>query len=353
MVGGAINRDPTFDITKAFLMYFVICGHLQAANIISAPQVPLPSWYGAMVVGVSMPCFFAISGFFAHKTFEECDWVKIIARSLSFVWPIISFGVVFGLCSAIHTSRLSMILKQPLWLWGSLWFLRTLVIVYIITAAVFAISRRCVARLFMFAFVYFGLVFLPHGFPCYIYLKDVMHMFPYFLFGVFALHVFLARENRKLAVACGMFFMAVALTEGRVTENGMGFYWVDSHWRTMLCTTKGVVCFIGRTAMGIAGTISLIWLFRGILKIMPSLAKLQCFGTTTLGVYVIHQWILARIGQCGGVFPLSSSWRWSVGLIVFIACHVFVTVVNSIPAVKVALFVNEKWIKQFLLPSKG
>lgn len=61
MVGGVINRDPTFDITKAFLMYFVICGHLQAANIISAPQVPLPSWYGAMVVGVSMPCFLRLA----------------------------------------------------------------------------------------------------------------------------------------------------------------------------------------------------------------------------------------------------------------------------------------------------
>lgn len=279
--------------------------------------------------------------------------MKIIARSLSFVWPIISFGVVFGLCSAIHTSRLSMILKQPLLLFGSLWFLRTLVIIYTTVAVVFAISSRCAARFVMFAIVYFCLVFLPHGFPCYTWLKDVMHMFPYFLFGVFYLHVSLVRNNWKLAVACGVFFMVVVLTEGRITENGMGFYYVDSHWRAMLCTAKGIVCFVGRTAMGIAGTISLIWLFRLILKVMPSLAKLSCLGTTTLGVYAIHQWILARIGSCGGVFPLSSSYRWSVGLIAFIACHVFVTFVNSTPVAKFALFGDEKWIKQFLLRRKG
>lgn len=42
-------RDSLFDIIKALLMYFVICGHLQAANIIAAPAVPLPSWYGAIL----------------------------------------------------------------------------------------------------------------------------------------------------------------------------------------------------------------------------------------------------------------------------------------------------------------
>ena len=98
------SRELYFDLAKAVLMFFVINGHLPAANII-APDAQLPSWLRAIVVGVSMPCFFAISGMFAAKTLELQDWPKIFSRLSSFLWPMLSFGVVFGLWSALRMKQ--------------------------------------------------------------------------------------------------------------------------------------------------------------------------------------------------------------------------------------------------------
>lgn len=293
-------RELYFDFVKAFLMFFVICGgHLETAGIIEATP-PLPSWYFGLVTGASMPCFFAISGMFAAKTFEAQDWAKIMARLSSLSWPILSFGILFGLYSAIRLKECSAVVMMPIELWHSLWFLRTLVIVYFVSALVFALSRNRSVRLALFAALYAGLVFLPSRTPHYGWLKDVMHMLPYFVFGIFVLRRLLEQDAWMVAVVCGLFFLVVAFSEGSVRENGMAFYWVDSHWRQMIFTRHGLLCFFGRTAMGISGTVALLWLFRWLLSKLPGLAKLAPLGTTTLGVYTMHQWLLARVGNALG-----------------------------------------------------
>ena len=120
----------------------------------------LPSWLRAIVVGVSMPCFFAISGMFAAKTLELQEWPKIFSRLSSFLWPMLSFGVVFGLWSALRMKQWSIVLMSPFSLWCSLWFLRTLVIIYLGSAVLFGLARTRFAKCYLFAFVYAVLVFL-------------------------------------------------------------------------------------------------------------------------------------------------------------------------------------------------
>ena len=242
---------------------------------------------------------------------------------------------------------------SPFSLWCSLWFLRTLVIIYLGSAVLFGLARTRFAKCYLFAFVYAVLVFLPRTTPCYGWLKDVMHMLPYYVFGIFALRMMMERDTRKIVLVCGLFFLAVAFSEGSVHDNGMGFYWVDSYWREMLLTKRGLVCFFGRTLMGIAGIVALLWLFRWSQNKMPMLNKLAPFGVTTLGVYVMHQWLLARIGAIGGVFPLSNNWRWVAALAVFLLCHFVVVVIKRFSIARFAFFGDEKMLADGLRRLSG
>lgn len=335
------SRELYIDVVKVVLMFFVINGHLPASNIIS-PEAELPSWLRSIIVGVSMPCFFAISGMFAVKTLESQDWPMIVSRLATLLWPMFSFGVVFGLWSALRMKQLLMVLMSPFSLWSSLWFLRTLMMIYLVSAVVFGLVRTRLARFLMFAFVYAVLVFLPQNVPCYGWLKDVMHMLPYYVFGIFSLRQMLEQDAWKIVFVCGIFFLIVAFSEGSVRDNGMGFYWVDSYWREMLLTRRGLVCFVGRTLMGIAGTVALLWFFRWFLNKMPMLNALAPIGVTTLGVYTMHQWMLARIGAMGEMFPLSNSWRWIITLVVFLFCHFVVVVVKRFSLTRFVFFGDER-----------
>lgn len=341
------DRNPLFDIVKGFLMYFVIRGHLAAAGIVSTPTSLPPAWIGAMIVGASMPCFFAISGLFSRRTLDACDGPKIGARIAGFLWPVFSFGIVFGCFDAACGRGCGSIVSTPFFLLRSLWFLRTLAIVYLISAVTFSLARSVKGRLCLFAIVYAALVFLPRSFPGYRYWKDVMHMIPYFVFGLFLLGKSLAPERFRLAVAACALFFAVAFLGGQITENGMGFYWVSSHWRTMLLTRRGAICFFGRTIVGIAGTISLLWLFRLLLSRVRWLRILAPLGTTTLGVYVMHQWLLARIGaHFHPPFPLPNGWKWCVAAVVLLVCHALVVIILQIRFTQVFFLGDERMLRR-------
>ncbi len=343
------KRDPVFDVVKAFLMYFVIRGHLVATGIVSPPNSPPPSWIGAMVVGASMPCFFAISGFFAAKAFESRDWPKLFSRIVLILWPIVSFGLVFGSLLVFRGQSFHTLLTMPQSLFRSLWFLRTLAIVNVISAAVFLLSNSRRGRLVLFAIIYAFLVFLPQAFLGYRYWKSVMHMLPYFIFGIFFLRICLESKAFWWAFAASAFFLVVVFTEGSIQDNGMGFYWISPHWRAMLLTKRGLLCFFGRTAMGVAGTIFLLWTFRWLVNKIGWLSFLAPLGTTTLGVYTMHQWILAQVGTLfHAPFPLPNGWKWLIAGIVFLACHTVVILIQRNRFAKVFFFGDEPMLHRFL-----
>lgn len=347
MTSSSCGRDPVFDVVKALLMYFVVRGHLRAAGIVAPPATPPSAWIGAMVVGASMPCFFAISGLFAARIFERRDWPKIAARTIGILWPIASFGILFGLLLVVRGHDWGAIFSTVRYLFLSLWFLRTLAIVNIISAAAFLLSSSKMGRLALFAAVYAALVFLPQAFPGYRYWKDVMHMLPYWVFGLFFLARCLERAALRVAVTASAVFLVVAFLEGDVHTNGMGFYWISHHWRAMLLTKRGLVCFFGRTVMGMAGTIFLLWAFRWLLEKTPWLCRLAPLGTTTLGVYVIHQWILIRIGAYfHPPFPFSNGWNWCVAAVVLVACHAFISSISRIRFTRMFFFGDETVLRR-------
>ena len=81
--------------------------------------------------------------------------------------------------------------------------------------------------------------------------------------------------------------------------------------------------------MGITGTIFLLWFFRWLVNKVDWLSYLSSLGTTTLGVYTIHQWILARVGtHFHPPFPFPNGWQWPIAGIIFLICHIIVLLIH-------------------------
>lgn len=199
-------------------------------------------------------------------------------------------------------------------------------------------------RWIAFALIYVGLFFSAGQgrIASFLRLTNILHMFPYFVFGVMALKSFELYKNALVAIPCGIFLLSVVFLEGDVRSNGMAFYWVPSDWQTVVADKHLFLCFFARTAVGIAGSIFVLWAVDKLLKLVPQLSRLAVFGTTTLGVYVMHGWPLIQIHKYFKFEPLSSCWRWPLALALFFACHYLTVLIRRYPKAKFFFFGDEK-----------
>ena len=66
--------------------------------------------------------------------------------------------------------------------------------------------------------------------------------------------------------------------------------------------------------------------------------------TTTLGVYVMHEWPMIQISKYCSVTPLSSYYRWPLALVVFLACHYVTVAIKNNYRLRFIFFGDEKWL---------
>lgn len=163
-----IERNPAFDIVKALMMLWVIWGHLSLYNVTE----PVTSVYMLNAkIGVNMPVFFVIGGFLAASTFATADWGKLLARTISFMWPQVVVAILYGAVVALTGGRgaFSWVMRM--------WFLHTYAIIYILSAIVFRYADTDKKRWMLFLFLYAAMLFWPCRF-CIGWFGQVIHMFP-------------------------------------------------------------------------------------------------------------------------------------------------------------------------------
>lgn len=342
------KRDPLFDIVKGFVMVFVVSGHLAGNGIVSRGDSLISLWFGNFTMAISMPLFFMISGYFAAKTFDVGDVGKIAARIVGFFWPLAAFGVVFGLV-------LLMCGKIPLWkmvlypaarVWGGSWFLMTMAIIYAMVATVWKSIKNRKWRLVVIFLMYIGMFFSAGQgkVSSLLRIDSVLHMFPYFIFGAFALKGDGLYKKWFIAIPSGILLLLVVFFEGDVRTNGMAFYWVPVDWQTVVSDYHLFFCFWARTVVGISGSLFVLYVIDRFLTINPRLSRLAVFGTTTLGVYVMHEWPIIQISKYCSVTPLSSYYRWPLALIVFLVCHYVTVAIKNNYILRFFFFSDEKWL---------
>lgn len=340
-------RYYNFDMAKFLVMLMVIAGHLTGNMIVGNC---MPQWYSNFNIGVAMPLFFIISGYFAERTFDR-GLYRIVSRIIGFLWPVAAFGLIFGVVLfVIGKASIYKALFYPLArVYGGSWFLLTLALLYSITSIVWNLAKRTISRLLIILAIYVLLFFTAEQgrMSSILKISYILDMMPYFVFGLF-LPYLKWHQNNIIAILCGIIFLSIVFLEGNIRTNGMGFYWAPKNWRIVVGDTHLLVCFFARTLVGISGTVFILWLLDRIILILPMISRLSVLGTTTLGVYVIHEWPLVQINKCCNLASLSSVWQWPLTLALFFFCHYVTVLISSNRCLKFFFFGDEAWLASVL-----
>lgn len=345
------HRNPSFDVLKALLILWVVWGHFQSTGVIAPSQSFLERLCWRVKVA-NMPAFFAISGYFALSTFRSGTWSKILARITMFAWPMASFAVVFTLTDCLlgdAFSRNHGVIQQFLWLFKSKWFLRTLGVLYFLSAAVYRLGKTDRCRWLLFGILWISLLVLPQrarpflGFADY---GQLVQMFPYFVFGLMALRTNEVWRKRPVRVACLLLFFGIILQEDICRWIGL------STWRAAPVSWMSFVLFdsalwhlAARTLLGITGTVSLLGVVEGLVRRFPSLSRLSCFGTTTMGVYIVHEHPLEIATSYGISLP---PWTRCLATVLwFLVCHAIVRAILRNNRTRTVFFSDESMLRHW------
>ena len=345
-----IRRNPLFDVVKALMMLWVVWGHFSRWDVVSGPLEPAPFMENAKIV-LNMPVFFAIGGYLALSTFQNGSWPKIASRAIGFLWPIAAFGVIFALCLVATNgwNGWRWLVRFPiLRLLHGHWFLRTYAAVYLLSAIIYRLFRHDATRLFGFAILYGTMLFWPaqlRGWLFWIGGTPTIHMFPFFVVGLILFRRFPLWKSNWIAMSCALFFLVVVLFVRDFNGAGLNFWTAPAHWRTVFANIKNLTAMAGRIALGVSGTVAVLWCLDHLLRCFPRLSSLSVFGTTTLGVYVLHEWPLIQLGESEiACLPLPCWTRWPLALVWFVVCHFIVVGIRRLPALRLFFFGEESML---------
>ncbi len=314
------GRDPYFDLVKAVAISMVVFCHVMWI----APAGTFPLWINNFRVGMNMPIFFILSGYFAWPTIEAHDWRKMCRNIRSYWQPALVAGVFYtaiGLMVGLVDLQPRVIsIRLVRSVFVDPWFITTLIECYLLLFISLAIGRRIRWGLLIAMTILLLIMCRPSYVHGNIHWGCVLSMMPHFTFGAIILRKFDNRlwEKRKIGLFCLVVFIAFVLLEGDVELNGMSFYTADSSIRTFGSFKSGV-CFFLRPIVGILGSIGVMALIRMVLDIVPSLIWMAKIGTLTLGIYIFHLWPLGRLR---GITWVGSS-RLSVVVTSFLMLSIF------------------------------
>ena len=335
LVGNMTHRQNFFDVLKAVMMFWIVWGHLGTYGVVEEAS----SIYVCNAkIGVNIPVFFTISGFFAARSFRRHDVCETVARTLCLVWP----QFVFAFLCAIVTFAVSLdvvVVRRTFRFVLGFWFLHTLALIYIYSFIIWKIAQSEIQRWVYFVVAYGLMLFTPSCMRFW-WNGQVIHMFPYFIFGLLVLSRYEMFRSTKVSLACAVFFLAVVFFQGDSSINGMNFWNVNPYWEAVFFRWRDFVTFFMRTAVGITGSVFLLFLAYFTVEKFPVLNRMSTLGTTTLGVYVIHEYPISLFS--GICLPYYS--RFFVALVWFLTCHYAITLVKNYKGLNSAFFLDEKFI---------
>ena len=297
------SRDQYFDIVKAFAIFLVVFGHVNSV----LGLVPFPVWLGNMTVSINMPLFFIVSGYFCWPTVANGDWRRLGRHLRSYFQPtVVIIGAftllapVAGLCSYAPASLIGYFGRRFLF---SPWFIWTLAECYLICVFIGSlcqVSPNDNRRIWILLPIVWVLVMFVPNVNGVVYKTAVREMLPYFAIGgVF--RSFNAKpwtDYRVGAISLLLFVLFLFCLNRPVNEYGMSFYAAKLDWH-----------IFARTAIGVCGSVGVMWALWVTYEWLRRLEwltgvrnLLASFGETTLGVYLLHQWILDRLTVCPQLF---------------------------------------------------
>ena len=308
------KRDPYFDVVKAFAMLLVVIGHTRWAYGCQVGNPPIDNF----IVGMNMPVFFMISGYFSAKTVKEGNWGKLGQHLVGYFWPLAVVSCIFAMLAVlfgIEGSDKGVIGYAGRNFLFSPWYLWCLAICFVVTFLSARVPK--ISPIVVLMIVYCTLPFLKG--VCHV--GNVRAMLPYFVFGLFVLRQCAIWKCRSVGLPCLIAYLVIVVISSSFRQNGLSFYNATTEWSDFTASPINVVLLFVRILLGCVGSIGFLWFINEAVRGFPRVGIwLAQLGTTTLGVYILHQWILAR---CVEHLPIGSSFFMTMifAVMLFVICH--------------------------------
>lgn len=184
------SRDQFFDIVKAVAIFLAVFCHVMGL----APEGVFPQWFNNFRVGVNMPIFFVISGYFLWPAIEKGDWRKLIKHLRSYFQPALFFCLLYGIVGfcvgGVDVSVASIAKRIMLGVFVDPWFITTLAECYVIVFLAVRIGRNYVGAITLLAIGLLAVICRPSSLPGETHLACVVNMLPCFAFGGMVLRKF-------------------------------------------------------------------------------------------------------------------------------------------------------------------
>lgn len=286
-------RNPFFDVLKFLAIMLVVYGHVVGAFRCDFGQ----PWINNFIVGMNMPLFFMIAGYFAARTIENSDWRKLCKHIYGYFWPVAVVSVIFAaLAIALHIpgSEKGFVGYAGRRFLFSPWFLWCLTYCFIATFVCYLPKLR-VFRGGAFLLLISVLPFLTRGW----YMDDFRSMLPFFVFGAFVLRRCEVWKDWRIGVTCFVIYMLGVWLQGDIGKNGLSFYGKSTTWITFAGDWRPFLQYVLRITNGVVGSVGVMWVLQVLCGKRKLITRLAPLGTTTLWVYILHQWLLDRVVDAG------------------------------------------------------
>lgn len=174
----------------------------------------------------------------------------------------------------------------------------------------------------------------------------IVHMGPHFLFGLIVLSKIKLYKSNIVGIICGCICVAVSILCADISRSDLSWYHGLSNWRVFVDARELSLLFL-RTGLGISGAVFILW---GVDKLvhcrllMSLIRMISPFGTTTLGIYVIHEWPLMFLHKNYLKSPLEGWLAWPLALILFLGCHYLTLMIRRNLMVSRFFFLDKSFI---------
>ena len=311
------SRDSFFDVLKFFCILLVIYFHVIGSFDYNGGSPYISNF----IVGMNMPLFFIISGYFAAQTIENGEWRKLLRRLFSYVWPIMVVSGAFALLAVSFGLNGS---NQGLFAYAArnalaTWFLWCLAICF---SLVFLCQRWHPLLCWGCMVAILPLLSKPTQ------MNSVRAMLPFFVFGAFVLRRWAIWKIWYCGSTCLFLYLLLVVFQGNIWQNGLSFYSEQTTWSFFLQHPVSIFLYLLRLLNGIMGSIGMMWLLHEGMKRLCHIRLCAPFGKTTLWVYILHAWLLARVVDLGWYnqsFFCTIAWV----AILFTICHVIGSMVKA------------------------
>lgn len=275
------KRISYVDISKCFAIWLVLYGHV----LNGAPNI---DWetdrFFLFVYSFHMPLFMMLSGFFAEKSFSLSLKDLVRKKFLQLIVPALLFGILAFIIRGIlyHNFKISNLLHEEI---SNFWFLKSLFICYVVTAACWKMGKVKYLCIFVFIMLFLFLQRWDIG------LYKTGHMLPFFACGLLLRKAEDKVKKNVLTILLFSFsFFCIVFPKYTLDQTFLAYPFKILNWNSFFDYSMYLV-------MGFWGSMIIIasaLLLDGIIKENLLKKNIRNIGQSTLSIY-LWQYIIVEI----------------------------------------------------------